>query len=97
MEVFYLISFFMIGAVLGSFYNVLGIRIVKHESIVMPRSHCDKCGHVLKWYELIPIFSFIFLGGKCHNCKNIAMCGGCRAVAYELTGDCMGEDVQCWM
>lgn len=37
------------------------------------------------------------LKGKCHNCKNIAMCGGCRAVAYELTGDCMGEDVQCWM
>ena len=69
MNVFYLISFFMIGAVLGSFYNVLGIRIVKHESIVMPRSHCDKCGHILKWYELIPIISFILLQGRCRQCK----------------------------
>ena len=54
---------------MGSFYNVLGLRVVNHESIIRPRSHCDKCGHVLKWYELIPILSFIFLRGKCRNCK----------------------------
>ena len=59
MREFYIFSFFLLGAVLGSFYNVLGLRIVNHESIVKPRSHCDKCGHVLKWYELIPILSFI--------------------------------------
>lgn len=69
MRVVYIICFFVLGACLGSFYNVLGLRVVNHESIIKPRSHCDKCGHVLKWYELIPIFSFLFLKGKCANCK----------------------------
>ena len=69
MNVVYMICFFMVGTVLGSFYNVLGFRIPKHESVVKPRSHCEKCGHVLKWYELIPIFSFIFLKGRCYNCR----------------------------
>ena len=69
MRTMYLICFFILGTAFGSFYNVLGLRIVNHESIIKPRSHCDKCGHVLKWYELIPILSFIFLKGKCHNCK----------------------------
>ncbi len=69
MDVVYIVCLFILGACLGSFYNVLGLRIVNHESIIKPRSHCDKCGHVLKWYELIPIFSFIFLRGKCGNCK----------------------------
>ena len=69
MRVVYIICFFIIGTIFGSFYNVLGSRIVKKESIIKPRSHCDKCGHILAWYELIPIFSFIFLKGKCRNCK----------------------------
>jgi radical SAM protein with 4Fe4S-binding SPASM domain len=37
------------------------------------------------------------LQGKCHNCHNINRCGGCRAIAYETTGDYMGEDIQCWI
>ena len=95
MEVFYLISFFMIGAVLGSFYNVLGIRIVKHESIIMHRSHCDKCGHILKWYELIPILSFVFLRGRCRECKtklswlypfSELFCGILFAISYYSFG-----------
>lgn len=69
METLYMICFFLLGSVLGSFYNVLGIRVVKHESIIKPKSHCEKCGHELKWYEMIPILSFVFLKGKCHNCK----------------------------
>lgn len=69
MKVVYVTCFFIIGTIFGSFFNVLGTRIVKKESIIKPRSHCDKCGHVLSWYELIPIFSFIFLKGKCRNCK----------------------------
>lgn len=69
MREFYIICFFLFGIVLGSFYNVLGLRIANHESIVKPRSHCDKCGHILKWYELIPILSFLFLRGRCSNCK----------------------------
>jgi len=69
MDVMYMICFFLIGAVLGSFYNVLGIRIPRHESIVKHDSHCEKCGHLLKWYELIPIISFLALRGKCSSCK----------------------------
>ena len=37
------------------------------------------------------------LKGKCHNCLNVERCGGCRAIAYETTGDYMGEDIQCWI
>ncbi len=69
MRIVYLICFFIIGTAMGSFYNVLGLRVVNHESIIKPRSHCEKCGHVLEWFELIPIFSFLFLKGRCRNCK----------------------------
>ncbi len=69
MRIAYMICFFVLGTAMGSFYNVVGTRVVNKESIIKPRSHCDKCGHVLAWYELIPIFSFIFLKGKCRNCK----------------------------
>ena len=65
----WLISFFVIGCLFGSFYNVVGLRVPKGESIVYPNSHCTRCGHQLKWYELIPIVSYIFLLGKCRNCK----------------------------
>ena len=68
-EIMWLISFFVIGCLIGSFYNVVGLRIPNNESIVYPNSHCTRCGHELKWYELIPIFSYLFLGGKCRNCK----------------------------
>ncbi len=69
MEIYYCIVFFIFGAVLGSFYNVVGYRLPKGESIVFPSSHCTNCGHKLKPYELIPIFSFLFLGRKCSKCK----------------------------
>lgn len=59
---------FIIGAVLGSFYMVVGDRLPNNESIVTPRSHCSKCNHTLSWYELIPIVSYIMQGGKCKNC-----------------------------
>ena len=68
-EVMWIISFFIIGITFGSFYNVLGLRVPKNESIVYPGSHCVRCGHELKWYELIPVFSYLFLLGKCRNCK----------------------------
>ena len=63
------ILFFIIGTILGSFYNVVGYRVPKKQSIVYPPSHCPKCKKRLKPLELIPIFSYIFLGGKCKNCK----------------------------
>lgn len=60
---------FIIGIVLGSFYNVVGLRVPKNESLIKPRSHCVNCNHALNWYELIPVFSYIFLRGKCAKCK----------------------------
>ncbi len=60
---------FIIGAIFGSFYGVVGTRLPEERSIVKPGSHCEKCGHVLRWYENIPILSYIFLGGLCKKCK----------------------------
>lgn len=69
MNTVYLIWFFVIGCVFGSFFGVVGTRLSEEKSIVKPRSHCDHCGHELKWYELIPIFSYIIQKGKCNSCK----------------------------
>ena len=63
------IMVFLIGISIGSFLNVCIYRIPKKEDIVFERSHCMSCGNVLKWYELIPLFSFLVQGGKCRNCK----------------------------
>ena len=60
----------IIGLCIGSFFNVCIYRIPKEESIVFPASHCTSCGHELKFYELIPIVSYIFLRGKCIKCKS---------------------------
>lgn len=53
---------------MGSFYHVVATRLSKDESIIFPGSHCISCNHKLKWYENIPIISYIFLRGKCSNC-----------------------------
>ena len=58
----------IIGAVAGSFLNCMAWRIVHGESISRGRSHCPTCGHVLGIVDLIPIFSWIFLKGKCRYC-----------------------------
>jgi leader peptidase (prepilin peptidase)/N-methyltransferase len=60
---------FLFGITVGSFMNVCILRIPAHESIVTGPSHCPRCGKKLKWYELIPIFSFLALRGRCSNCK----------------------------
>ncbi len=69
-----IISFFIMGTIFGSFYNVVGYRIPKGESILYPPSHCTKCNHKLGPLELIPVLSYIFLGGKCKNCKSKISC-----------------------
>lgn len=86
---------FVIGAIFGSFYGVVGTRLPEGKSIVKPRSHCEKCGHILKWYENIPILSYIFLGGLCKKCKNsigfvyflTELLSGCLfALCYKIYG-----------
>lgn len=59
---------FLFGLLFGSFANVLILRIPDGESIVTPRSHCPQCDTPLRWYELVPVFSFIFLRAKCSTC-----------------------------
>ena len=68
MTIFYLITF-LYGIVIGSFLNVCIYRIPKKENIVNVRSHCMSCGHKLQWYELVPLFSFLLLRGRCKKCK----------------------------
>lgn len=69
LEVFNGVMIFIIGLVFGSFYNVVGYRLPEDMSIAFPASHCPNCNHKLKFYELIPVISYIFLGGKCKACK----------------------------
>ncbi len=69
MEILTLVFIFIIGTVFGSFFNVVGYRMPKNISIITPGSFCPHCHHKLKWYELIPIFSYLFLNGKCLKCK----------------------------
>lgn len=69
MELLYKIIFFIFGSVMGSFYHVVATRLSGEESIVKPGSHCHVCNHNLKWYELIPIVSYVIQGGKSRCCK----------------------------
>ena len=69
MDMMYIVLFAVLGAVFGSFYNVVGLRIPNGESIVMPPSHCTSCQKRLTGIELIPVFSYILQGGKCRGCK----------------------------
>ncbi len=59
---------FLAGLILGSFYNVAGLRIPAKESIVMPRSACPSCGHTLAPLELVPVISYLVLKGNCRKC-----------------------------
>ncbi|MFB6467980.1 prepilin peptidase [Cytobacillus sp. Hz8] len=60
---------FIIGIILGSFYNVVGLRVPLKQSIITPRSACPNCHHQLTAIELIPVLSFIIQGGKCRQCR----------------------------
>lgn len=65
--ILYLIIF-LYGIVIGSFLNVCIYRMPKGENLVTVGSHCMECGHHLKWYDLFPLFSWLFLRGKCRYC-----------------------------
>ncbi len=57
------------GLVLGSFINVVVLRLDRKEGIITGRSECPHCGHILAWYDLVPLVSFFMLGGKCRYCQ----------------------------
>lgn len=81
---------FLYGIVIGSFLNVCIYRIPKKENIVKINSHCMSCNHRLRWYELIPLFSYVVQGGKCRNCKSkisiqYPLIEGLNGILYVLT------------
>ena len=67
----FLVYFFVFsfGLIIGSFLNCVIYRLSKKESFLKNRSYCPRCKHTLKWQDLIPIFSFLILKGKCRYCK----------------------------
>ena len=69
MEIFFYIIIFIIGTLFGSFYTLAVYRIPKRQDIVHTHSYCPNCNHKLGLLDLFPIFSYIFLGGKCRYCK----------------------------
>lgn len=59
---------FILGTIFGSFCYVVGTRLPENESLIKPRSHCETCHLTLKWWQLIPLISFIAQRGKCYFC-----------------------------
>ena len=59
----------LFGLCFGSFLNVCISRLPKHESIVLPRSHCPRCNHAIRWYDNIPVISYLVLRGRCRDCQ----------------------------
>ena len=92
---YFVVIFFIIGLVLGSFYQVVGLRLPVGESFINSRSYCPKCKKKLKWYELIPLVSYIIQFGKCRKCKKRIsityplfelLTGVCFALSYVVFG-----------
>ena len=65
----YMLIMALLGLTIGSFLNVVILRIPKGENIAFPASHCTHCNKPLKWWHNIPLISYIILKGKCHYCK----------------------------
>lgn len=68
MEINYVFLFFIYGLIFGSFFNVVGLRVPKNKSIVFPPSHCTACDRRLGALDLVPVYSYLFLRGKCRGC-----------------------------
>ncbi len=60
---------FILGLIIGSFLNAVIFRLKEDESFIGGRSRCMHCSHALSWLDLVPVFSFIFLRGRCRYCK----------------------------
>ncbi|MBN1980561.1 MAG: prepilin peptidase [Chitinivibrionales bacterium] len=67
---FEIFSVFCFGLLFGSFFNVLIYRLPRSESILWPPSHCPGCNKPISWHENIPILSYLFLKGKCSQCRS---------------------------
>jgi len=95
MELYLSIIFGLIGAAVGSFINVCADRLPAGKSLLAPPSHCDGCQRRLSPLELIPVFSFLFLRGRCRSCGAVIPvrvmlvelgCGIFTALVFHYTG-----------
>jgi leader peptidase (prepilin peptidase)/N-methyltransferase len=59
-----------LGLVIGSFLNVVILRLPLGQSVSTPRSRCPKCKELIHWYDNVPVLSWLLLGGRCRRCKN---------------------------
>ncbi len=66
---FWSVVFFCFGCIVGSFLNVCIYRMPRDQSIVSPPSHCPYCGYAIPWFLNIPLFTWLYLRGKCANCS----------------------------
>lgn len=69
-RMFWVIAAFAFGAVIGSFLNVVIYRLPRKQSFVHGRSHCPRCNAPIRWWQNIPVLSFIFLRGRCYDCRD---------------------------
>ena len=60
---------FLLGLLFGSFLNVCISRLPEHRSVVKPRSHCPRCLATIRWYDNVPLLSWVLLAAKCRNCN----------------------------
>lgn len=67
-QLYFSILAFILGAVVGSFLNVCICRMPRDESVVSPPSHCPRCSYRIRWYDNIPLVSYLLLRGKCRGC-----------------------------
>ena len=65
----YFVLYGLLGAVTGSFLNVCILRIPENQNFVTGRSHCPACGHVLAFYDMVPVLSWLLLKGRCRYCS----------------------------
>ncbi len=68
-EAFIVAIFGLLGALLGSFANVVIVRLPRGESVIRPRSACRSCNRLVRWFDNIPVFSWLILAGKCRYCR----------------------------
>jgi len=62
--------FIVLGGCVGSFLNVLVYRLPRRKSLMRPPSHCPACGHLIRWYDNVPVVGWIKLRGKCRDCQS---------------------------